>query len=125
MIGLKEFIIAAVMNIGVADINPQIVVADLSSGVHGATNCVVSEEHGLQCKIWLDKDRVADKKSLRGSKWSRIENTILHEVCHIKAYAVALERDGTIEKIGAHGLDFRKCAKEHKVWLRHDLGRRH
>tara|TARA_R110000764_G_scaffold108876_2_gene194843 strand:- start:1038 stop:1415 length:378 start_codon:yes stop_codon:yes gene_type:complete len=125
MIGLKEFIIAAVMNIGVADVNPQIVVADLTNGVHGATHCSVSEEHGLQCKVWLGKDRIKDKRNLRGSQWTRVENTILHEICHIKAYKVALERDGTIEKIRPHGRDFRNCARDHKVWLRHNLGTGH
>lgn len=125
MIGLKEFIIAAVMNVGVADVNPQIVIADLVDGVHGATHCAVSKEHGLQCKVWIDKDRLADKRSLRGSQWTRVQNTILHEICHIEAYKVALERDGTIEKIKPHGLDFRKCARENKVWLRHDLGMGH
>ena len=69
MIGLKEFIIAAVMNIGVADVNPQIVVADLTNGVHGATHCSVSEEHGLQCKVWIGKDRIKDKPGASCEIW--------------------------------------------------------
>ena len=100
---LKEFVIAAITSIGVVDVDPEVVIADLPEGTYGATHCGTHEDK-LSCTIVLGRARIADKRSLEHSRWSPIENTVLHEVCHIKAFAVALERDGTIDKIESHGM---------------------
>ena len=90
---LAEFSLATCLQVGL-DECPTFTVSDsLPVTRHGENVCHVDRTYGPQCKVTLNRSWLDSRdRWVIGARYTKVENTVLHELCHVKVYKAIVEK---------------------------------
>lgn len=111
---MNEFILTMILAM-FGDVEPplSVGVADLNNGRNAETRINMTEG---SYQIVINRDRLsATDPVMHGHKYSKVENTIVHELCHVKVHMDGRDDPST----DGHNRPWRRCMDRHGAWYRH------
>lgn len=117
---MKEFLLTMLLTVlGDGAPTPHITLADLDGyHAHGRTECGVHEGEPV-CHVQINRQRWSDTgriKTVYRVPHNKAENTIVHELCHVRVFHDAVKRNAKLD-YASHGRAWQKCARRHGVWV--------
>lgn len=135
---MKDFLLAMLIAVlGEGAPVPQVAIASFDERrLNGNTHCMIYTQSGPVCTVQIAKHRWRDHGRLPTVAQVRFnagENTIVHELCHVKVYYDAVEQHADRDEHGhyhvseqggqligayrSHGSAWARCMRTHRAWI--------